>query len=699
MGDEVIDFHSIAHGAARLRELLVAARTSVLRPPPRMSVPDWADRYRVLSTSAGAVGGPWQTHRVEVARGPMMAVTEPGVQTVTAMCCTQVLKTELLMNTLGYFAHLDPAPMLVLQPKDELVDAFSKERIAPMIASSPELRKIMGDHRTRTGDDTLRFKKFPGGFMAVASAGSPTNLAMRAIRVVLMDEIDKYEPTKEGDPVVLAEERMATFNTSSLSIRACSPTWEETSRIFKSYMSGDQRRPYVHCPHCNDEVTLDFFRDVLWEKDEDGNHLTDTAHIHCPSCGTEWTEAERLRLLTTKHAIRHMQTKVFHCCGERQDPQVEKNWEWREDIQVGYARCKHCGERGLSNRHASFQVSKLYNPFNTVVMLAEKWIAAKDDPETKQTFYNTQLGIPYKMDVSRAADGHWLSTRAEVFEAEVPEGGLVLTAGIDVQAGGSGNLGRLEVEVVAWGIGEESWSVAVEVFNGDPAKDEVWEQLDAFLKKGFMHQRGFPLYITAACIDSGGHNTQEVYKFARARIGRNIWAIKGTSQDRGAQWSPIWPMEGQGKKAVRWRTGYKPIILGVNSAKEAVRQRLLIEEFGPGYCHFPIGRGESWFEQLTSEDLRVERKAGVMMRKWVLKKGKANEALDCRVYAYSALQGLYIVRRLDLHVRAATLAQMKGVVMLKDEDGGDEAMPVPKAPPVPTGPRRGVRSRSSFGRT
>lgn len=205
-----------------LRAALFNARAA-LRPPPNISLPEWADKHRRLSSKAGAIGGAWRTSRVEVARGPMLAVKEPGVRTITAMVATQTLKTELLLNTLGYFAHNDPCPILLTQPKEGTVKAFSKERLVPMVKATPVLRKILGGGRARGGEDTNQYKSFPGGFLALESAGSPTNLAMRAIRVTLLDEIDKYETTKEGDPVFLAEERTATFTTNSLHIRTCSP--------------------------------------------------------------------------------------------------------------------------------------------------------------------------------------------------------------------------------------------------------------------------------------------------------------------------------------------------------------------------------------------------------------------------------------------------------------------------------------------
>lgn len=664
---------SHADALAALDKRLDLVIRAVLRPPPRMNVPDWADRFRHLSTAAGAIGGPWQTHRVEVARGAMMAVTEPGVRRITAMVSTQTMKTELLMNTFGYYAHLDPCPILLLEPKDEMADAFSKERVAPMIQSSPVLRELMGERVSRTGDDTLSFKRFPGGFLAMVGAGSPSNLAMRAIRIVLLDEIDKYEATKEGDPVVLAEERMATFNTSSLSIRVCSPTWEETSRIFRSYLESDQRRPYCQCPHCEEWLTLDFFKHVHWDKSEDGDHKPETAAIFCPHCGTAWSEAERMRMCTTKHAIRHYQTKPFTCCEVHQLPMIEQLWEWDDTLQVGYALCKICGQHAVSNRHAGVQASKLYSPFTTVAELAVKWIDAKDDPETKQTFYNTQLGIPYAVQATKEVADNVLAGRREVYPAPVPDGVVTLTAGCDVQPGSNTSLGRIECEVVGWGPGEESWSIAHLVLHGDPALPDIWADLDKILLQPWRHERGFDLFISGTCIDSGGHNTQDVYKFCRARVGRNVWAIKGAS-DRGINWSPVWPAMAAEQKKLRYRTGWRPIILGVNAAKEAVRQRLLIEKHGPGFSHFPADREEGYFLQLTAERLIVQKVAGSLVRSWKIRKGQANEALDCRVYAYSALQGLVHVRRLDLQVQANKLAALAPIAA---------AEPAKMAAPVP----------------
>jgi phage terminase large subunit GpA-like protein len=647
-----------------------------LRPRLQLSLPEWADRYRVLSRSAGAVGGAWRTSRVEIARGPMLAVTEPGVRMITLKVATQTLKTELLLNTIGFLAHTDPSPMLMVLPKDDAAKAFSKERLVPMLEATPVLAALLGDKRTRQTDNTVLFKKYPGGFLAIAGAGSPTNLSMRPVRVVLLDEVDKYEATKEGDPILLAEERTSTFGSRGLSIRACSPTWVETSRIDRSYEESDQRRAYVPCPHCGHEQDLDFFRHVHWAK-RGAEHLPRTASLTCEKCGRGWLEPERLAAL---RLVVWRQTKPFVCCGEGQDPRATRLWDGD-----GRALCMQCSERAVSNEHAGFTASKLYSPWTTIVELVEKWLAAKDDPESKQTFYNTALGLAFKSEALREMPAELLVRRREQW-VDVPDEVLVITAGVDVQPGGSSSEGRLEVEVVGWGLGEESWSLGYEVFTGDPAQAEVWRQLDEFLLTPWRRQDARPMTIRATCVDSGGHNTQEAYQFCRARIGRNVWAIKGAS-DR-TQWSPVWPMLSRMRNK-RYRAGYRPVIIGVNAAKEAVRQRLLIAQPGPGYCHFPAGRPPVYFEQLTAERLVVERKAGVFLRKWVTPPHRAVEALDCRVYAYAALQGLYIVRRIQLDRFAELIGEGKSQSVPETLSAAAPAVAQRVAAPMPR------RSRAS----
>jgi phage terminase large subunit GpA-like protein len=165
----------------------------------------------------------------------------------------------------------------------------------------------------------------------------------------------------------------------------------------------------------------------------------------------------------------------------------------------------------------------------------------------------------------------------------------------------------------------------------------------------------------------------------------------------------VWPIPKLDPKKTR-QTGYKPVMLGVNAAKESIRQKLLVAEHGPGFCHFPADRPEGYFDQLMSENLVLEKKAGVTVRKWVAKKGRANEALDARVYAYGALGGLRAVRKFNLERTAQTVAAYRHedrpepVEDSTAETAGrlnDALTPRPQRP-APPPPRQRSPRRSSF---
>ncbi len=661
-------------------------------PPPRISVPDWADRYRKLAKEAGSTSGNWETATVEIARGPMLAATESGVHTITVMCCTQLMKTALLENLFGYFAHLDPCPILLLQPKEDAAEQFSKERITPLLRVTPVLRQLVGDTKQKSSKETLLYKGFTGGFLALAGAGSPDNLARRPIRVLLADEIDKYPIIREGDPIMLAEERTATYGLNWLSVRACSPTVEDESRIAASYEDSDQRRASVSCPHCGHRQFLEFFAHVHWPSEGD-KHQTKLAMIYCESCGAGWSEGERLRALRT---IQWHQTKPFECCGHRHVPlnlyeqawraddatAVGAVWQWSssERHAVHLAKCPECGKLGVENTHAGFQASKLFSPWqkDKPSDIAEKYLKAKGDPDKELSWWNTQMGLPHRPNYGKRLPVDVLLARREVFSAEVPDGVAVLTAGIDTQDD------RLEVEIVGWGKDEERWSIAYDVIWGDLETAEPWLRLDAYLKQTWRRADGRGFTLMAACHDSGGHHTQEVYEFSKERIGRRIWAVKGESAQHGKR-SPIWPTT---RPTSRTKSKFRPVIIGVNSAKDSIRSRLHIETPGPGYMHFSTDRDMGYFSQLTSERLIVKETAGQRFSVWDLPRGKANEALDCCVYSYAALKGL-LHFGLKLNILADSIAANPDKLApppLAPEEKTDLSMPsviitTPDAPP------------------
>ena len=222
-----------------------------------------------------------------------------------------------------------------------------------------------------------------------------------------------------------------------------------------------------------------------------------------------------------------------------------------------------------------------------------------------------------------------LFNRRELYDAEVPEDVLVLTAGVDVQDD------RFEIEVVGWGVGKESWGIRYQKIYGDMLKEQVWNDLDQFLLTPFCKKDGTTLFIMAACIDSGGHHADQVYRFAKERWERRVWAIKGKG---GQEVSYIRnPSKNNRVKAPLF-------IIGVDAGKSILFQRLRHAVRGPNYCHFPMneeaGYDAFYFKGLTSEQMVVRHRKGRPVIAWELKdrRYKRNEPLDLRNYATAALE-------------------------------------------------------------
>lgn len=289
---------------ASLQSAIAARRRQVLKPPPAITASEWADTYRIVPSETSAVTGRWDTSMYEVARGPMDAITEPGVRIITGVASAQIFKTSTGETAIGYFMHLAPRPILVYEPTDTTVDAFVDSKLDPMIKSSPVLAALWGGRAAleRKNDRFIHAKKtFAGGYVEILTANSPANTASRSAGVVFMDEVDKFEMTRDGDPVALIDERLKGFTGDDLSIRMSTPTIEGESPIMAEYLKSDRRKPYVKCPHCGE---YHYFKwSQVFYKDADGKADPDRAAYHCESCGSAWTEAERIKALTTKGSI------------------------------------------------------------------------------------------------------------------------------------------------------------------------------------------------------------------------------------------------------------------------------------------------------------------------------------------------------------------------------------------------------------
>ena len=633
-------------------------------PPGELTVSEWADRYRYLSPESSAEHGKWET--LPFQSEPLDSVSDPLVYRTVIKSATQMLKTVTIENGIGYFAHQDPGPILVLQPRDADAKAFSKERIAPMIRDTPALRGIFADLKSRVSNNTIEEKLFPGGMLAITSAGSPGNLARRAIRFLFCDEVDKYPATAgaEGNPISLARKRLATFRHRKKEILTCSPT-VSGSEIDRAYEASDKREYYVPCPACGhfQSMMLKFYTRVRWDSSLGSRDAqARSARYCCENCNSPWDDAARW------HAV--------------------EQGEWRAWAAF--------------NGVAGFWISELYSPWKPLSEIVLDFFAKKDTVEDLKTFVNTSLAENW-VEKGEAPEWELLLTRREQYQAgSVPEGGLFLTAGVDVQRD------RLEVEVVAWGRGRESWSVDYRILEGKTSEPAVWQKLEELRGSTYPSPSGIELPISRLFVDSGdGTTTNDVYLWVRSQPAGQVGAIKGT--DKGTlpvgQPSPV-EVTSAGRKI---KHGIKLRMIVVSFFKSEfyadLKKRAPTEEeraqgwtYPPGYCHFPAGAnyGDEHFKQLCAEQLvsHANRRTGRTKTEWQQTRPR-NEALDCRVYARAAAWDLGLDRMQEKHW--ASLEQQMGVKRQPvPEQKAQERKPPdegPKSPPA--APARPPRRRSS----
>jgi phage terminase large subunit GpA-like protein len=562
---------------------------ALLRPPSKLVLSEWADRYRILSSESSAEPGQWITAKAPYEQEIMDAISNPWVSRVVVQKASQVGITDsAILNPVGYHIDEDPCPMLVVQPTIELAEAFSTDRLAPMLRDCPRLRGKVSDARSRDSSNTLRRKSFKGGFVALGGANSAASLSGRPVRVVLLDEVDRYPASAgtEGNPLQLAIARTTAFWNRKIVI-VSSPGLKGVSHIEREMEQSTKEHWYLSCPFC-------FIMQIL---DWDRIRFSDMTH-RCLACQEH---AEKYRWLSGRGEWRPHQTH---------------------------------DKRGNRILTRGFYLSGLYNPWIEWDVLVEEFVRAvraneEGDIEPLKAFRNTRLGQLHE-DSGQKVDID-LSERREVYAAEVPDGVLVLTAGVDV-----GDY-QLNYEVVGWGRGNESWGIEFGMIDGDPREQDVWDALDeAVFRRTFKTSDGKKMRVRKMAVDSG-HASDFVYAYTKPRQPRAI-SVKG----EGGLGKPFIKGAGTFTKTNRARLQS----LGVDSGKEEIVNRLTVVKPGPGFCHFPKlangnetrGYDEEYFKGLTAERRIVKAKHGFKTYIWIKRLSQRNEPFDCRNYALGALR-------------------------------------------------------------
>jgi phage terminase large subunit GpA-like protein len=571
---------------------------SGMKPPEDLTVSQWADKNRRLTSESSAEVGKWRTSRTPYMFDILDSFTDPLIEHIVVVAASQVGKSETINNMVGYCIDQDPGPILLIQPTIDDVKRYSEMRIAPMIRETRCLKRKVADPKSRDAANTKRQKSFPGGVLVMTGSNVAHDLSSMPIRYVFGDERDRWATSagSEGDPWELAVARTRTFYNKKM-VEVSTPTVKGASAIENSYNLGTMERWKTQCPHCGEYVELTF-DNIRFEYDaaENGDkkifHISEIFYV-CPECGG----------ISDEHTMKSQPAKWVATV-----PEARKHHKTR-----------------------SFWLTAWVSPWATWESIILQFLQAGTDSAKLQVVYNTQFGELWEERGDMASEDDVMARR-EVYEAEVPDGVLLLTCGVDTQDD------RLEYEVVGHRRFGETWGIKKGVILGRPDTEEVWERLDEVLSHKYKFKSGVSLQISLTFIDEGGHFTQEVRQHCLARQYDHVFAIKGANR-------PDIPYTAPPKKQKIVVNGkvigqvwvYE---IGVNAGKQKIVDNLRVQSPGANYCHFPLrdDYGKQFFKQLMSEHLAYVPK---LKHPWQWQKipgHERNEAFDIRNYNLAACE-------------------------------------------------------------
>ena len=614
----------------RLNKLLSKVMSG-MRPPENLTVSEWAEKKRRLSPESSAEVGPYRVSRTPYLREIMDAFTDPKVRRLILVSSSQVGKSELENNIIGYIIDQDPSSILFIHPTTIDAKEYSKLRIAPMLRDTPVLRRKVSPSKSRDSGNTILQKTYPGGILTMCGSTEAHALASKPIRYVIGDERDRWAQSagKEGDPWELAMARQITFYNAK-AVEVSTPTIKGDSAIADSFYEGTMERWCVKCPHCGEYHDIDFFKNIRYESEETMVHGKAQYKVKnilylCSGCTCTSTEAE----------IKRQPAK------------------WIAENPDAY-------QRGVR----SFWLNSFVSPWASWESTILEYLYAQGDTAKMQVVYNTRFGQLWE-NRGDTQDPESMLKRRETYDAELPEGVLVLTAGVDTQDD------RFEYEIVGHGHFGETWGIEKGVIMGSPDDPATWDSLDMMVfDRVLRFKDGLGLKVSMSFVDEGGHFTSQVRQRCRDRIRKKVFCIKGAAgPDRPFTDAPkkMKIIIGNRYKGTCWQ--YQ---LGVDSGKQMIMDNLRVEAPGPKYCHFPLrdDYGLAYFNGLLSEHLVPE---GKIRQRWVWEKipgHERNEPLDCRNYAMAAFRVLPV--NLDAKDRQLKKARGKAV-----------DAPVAAAPPPP----------------
>lgn len=546
-----------------------------MSPPEQLTVSEWAEKYRILDAKSAAMPGPWSNDVTPYLKRVMDEFNNYETEKIVFVKPTQVGGTEALQNMIGYIVMQDPAPTMIVYPTDTLAKSISENRLQPMLKATPEIAKKFDD------TSPLLELHFDGMYLTLAGSNSPSGLASKPIRFLMMDEVDKYPgaSNKEADPIKLATERTKTFHNKKIFITS-TPTLK-TGHIWQEKENADiEKHFFVPCPHCGEYIEFQF-PNIRFPGDE-GMSYADRAEFAtyvCQKCGCVITDNDKHNML--------------------------RLGEWRT--------VRHSTKYV---RNVAFWINTLYSPFVRWSDIAKEFLQTKDNPEDFQNFVNSWLAEPWEDTKLKTNADMVMERQTEVPAYVVPSWTKLLTAGVDVQET------SLYWTIRAWGDYLTSQNIA----HGQALS---FSEIDRIMNLQYQTEDGDPVVVNLCLVDSGDQ-TDMVYDFCVTHADYAL-PVKGSSHE---QLSPY--KMSKITKADSKAYGMTLVVADGNAYKDMIAGRMKRPN-GRGSWMVYAGCDTEYAEQVTAEHKVNVKKNGVVKQVWVPKRSHVdNHYLDAEVYALVA---------------------------------------------------------------
>lgn len=610
-----------------------------IAPPRPISVADWCNENIILLPESSREPGPYRWERTPYAQLLLDLYKHPQIRHIVLKFATQLGKTVIVYNMLGYAVDQDPYSSLLVYPSDDEAKTVSRTRFQPLVEASRVLRKKKPTDQKRY---QLNEMSFPGMVLYIVGANSPTPLSQKPCRNLFRDEVNKWPPSikDHGDPMELSSERLKGYWDIRKIVDVSSPTTETGNITRQEALCQAILKYFVACPFCRRLQTLEW-KQIKFENNKDLEKIyriqkaKNTAYYECRFCKEPIDDAWKEWMQDPENGAGW---------SDRQNENPEKTFRSVDELVA------HFNDRGIRLESVAARLSSLYSPWLQWHDIVEKFLEAHLSTiqryDKLRRFTNDWLGKEFKDVVIEKSEDYILNLRCSYSPQLVPKRAICLTCGIDCQKD------SFYFVVRAWAKDYTNWLIRYgHLLSWDDVKNLIYK--DTYQIEGSDERAG----LWRVAIDTGGgadgdqSMTAKAYRWISTFGGSLVFGIKGASRPQVEKIKISWRNTFPGKKNIPLPgVGVRLCTIDTAFFKDNFHDQLQIKAGDPGCVYLHSETAEDYAKQIISEE-KVRNKDGTY--KWEHARGE-NHYLDAEIYGYCMASpffygGLDVIKT-DVHI-------------------------------------------------